>query len=182
MAKGRAKRSQSTIDFLTSYGIVIVVVAVTVALIFELGVFSPQFAPRYCNAAPSFSCAAFIMASNGTFTFLLSQSIGSSIRITAIGCSSEVNGTGVGPRYGNVQMIGASSYYPTNGFTPGTVLFSNMPAQFSVYCYDAPGNAPASGPLSSTFIGYVWLNYTYSGLPSTYRTDQQVISFSTSYT
>ncbi|MCL4378980.1 MAG: hypothetical protein M1160_01485 [Candidatus Marsarchaeota archaeon] len=181
MTSWRAKRSQATIDFLTSYGIVIVVVAITVALIFELGVFSPQFAPTYCNAAPSFSCSAFIMASNGTFTFLLSQSIGSSIRITAIGCSSEINGTGVGPRYGNVQMIGASNYYPTS-FTPGTALFSNMPKQFSVYCYDAPGSSPASGSLGSTFTGYVWLNYTYSGLPSTYRTNQQVISFSTTYT
>lgn len=175
-------RSQATIDFLTSYGIVIVVVAVVAALIFQFGIFNPQFAPAYCTPAPSFSCSAYAMFTNGTFTFVLTQSIGSSLTITGIGCSSEVNGTGTGPRYGNVQLTGASQYYPANGFTTGTVLFSNTAKQFSVYCYSAPGSAHATGPLGSTFIGYIWMNYSYSGLPSGYPTMQQVIAFSTTYT
>ncbi len=166
-------RSQATIDFLTSYGIVIAVVAITVAIIFQLGVFSPQFAPQYCNPAPSFSCSSFAMFTNGNFTFLLTQSIGASIKITGIGCSSEVNGTGVGPRYGNVKMTGNAPY---------PILFSNAPKQFTVFCYDAPGSTPATGALGSTFIGYVWLNYTYSGLPNSYQTTQQVLAFSTTYT
>ena len=162
-------RSQATIDFLASYGIVIVVVAITVSIIFQFGVFSPQFAPTYCNPAPTFSCSAFAIFTNGTFTFMLTQSIGSSIAITGIGCSSEVNGTGLGPRYG--------------GFATGSnVLFTNSPKQFSIYCYDAPGSVPATGPLGTAFTGYVWLKYTYSGLPSGYQTTQQAIAFSAPYT
>lgn len=174
-------RSQATIDFLTSYGIVIAVVTITLVIIFQLGVFSPQFAPKYCNPAAAFSCPAFALFTNGTFTFLLAQSIGASIKITGIGCSSEVNGTGAGPRYGNVQMTNATLYYPAPGFT-NTVLFTNAPKQFTIYCYDAPGSTPATGSLGRTFVGYVWLNYTYSGLPNSYQTTQQVLAFSTTYT
>lgn len=175
-------RSQAAIDFLTSYGVVILAVSVTLLVIFSFGVFNPQFAPVYCNAAASFSCTAFAMFTNGTLTFTITQTIGTSIKITGIGCSTQVNGTGVGPEFGNVNLIGATQYYPSGGFTSGTTLFTNTAGQFSVYCYSAPGSTPAKGALGRTILGYVWFNYTYSGLPANYPTAQQVFSFSTTYT
>ncbi len=175
-------RAQSAIDFITSYGIVILVLSVTIYVILQLGVFNPQIAPNYCNAVPSFSCSAYVIYPNGTFSFLLGQTIGGSISITGMGCASEINGTGNGPEFGNVQLIGAPQYYPTNGFAKGTILLSNSPQQFSVYCYNGGSGQPAKAPLGSGFVGYLWLNYTYSGLPSSYITKQQVLSFSTSYT
>ena len=181
----KRQRSQSAIDFLASYGIVLLVTSLAIYLIFQLGVFSPQLAPEYCDPSASFSCTGYAMLTNGIFTFELSQNIGGSISITAMGCSSEVNGTGIGPRYGNVKLL-STSYYPgqapANGFVSGTVLFSNTAKKFSIYCYDASGSTPATGSLGNTFIGYVWLNYTYSGLPAGYPTAQQVLAFSTTYT
>lgn len=175
------QRSQAAIDFITSYGVVLLVVAVTIYLIFQFGVFSPQFAPEYCNPAASFSCTGYAMLTNGIFTFELSQNIGGAISITAMACSSEINGTGIGPRYGNVNLLGTASY-PTNGFATNTIMFSNTAKEFSIYCYDMPGATAATGSLGNTFIGYVWLNYTYSGLPANYPTVQQVLEFSTTYT
>ena len=175
-------RAQSAIDFITSYGIVILVLSVTIYVILQLGVFNSQIAPNYCNAAPSFSCSAYIIYPNGTLTFLLGQTLGGSISITGIGCSSVINGTGNGPAFGNVQLTGSNTFYPTNGFAKGTILRSNSPQEFSIYCYNSGSGIPAKAPLGSGFIGYLWLNYTYSGLPSNYITKQQVLSFSTSYT
>ncbi|HUC38922.1 MAG TPA: hypothetical protein VL944_02215 [Candidatus Acidoferrum sp.] len=175
-------RSQAAIDFMTSYGIVILVIMVVIYLILQFGVFSPQVAPDYCTPAPSFSCTGFALFPNGTFDFELSQSLGGSIDITGISCSSEINSTGSGPRYGNIAISGAPQYYPTNGFSANTVLFSNTERQFSVYCYGAPGSTPSKGILGGTYIGYVWLNYTYLGLPGNYPNVQQVVSFSTKYT
>ena len=175
------QRSQAAIDFMTSYGVVLLVVTITIFLIFQLGVFSPQFTPDYCNAASSFSCTGYVLLTNGILTFELTQNIGGSITITGMACSSEVNGTGIGPRYGNVNLLGTAAY-PTNGFTKGTVLFSNTAKEFSIYCYNMPGSTAATGTLGNAFTGYVWLNYTYSGLPANYPTTQQVIAFSTTYT
>ncbi len=182
MAAFGRPRAQTAIDFITSYGVAVLVLSVTIYIILQLGVFNPQIAPSYCNTAPSFSCAAYVMYPNGTFTFLLGQTIGGSIIISGIGCSSEINGTGVGPEFGNVGLVGTSMYYPTNGFTKGTVLLSNLPQQFSVNCYNSGSGLPATASLGSSFAGFLWLNYTYSGLPSTYQTVQQVLTFSTSYT
>jgi hypothetical protein len=173
---------QSSIDFITSYGVVLLVASVTIYLILQLGVFNPQLAPSYCNPAVSFSCTGYVLYTNGTFTFELTQTIGGAINITGMGCSTEINGTGIGPRYGNVNLVGAPQYYPTNGFARNTILLSNTARQFSVYCYNKPGSTPATGTLGTAFIGYVWMNYTYSGLPASYPTAQQVLAFSTTYT
>lgn len=178
------RRAQTALDFVTSYAIIILAVTITIYAVLQLGVFNPTLAPSYCNAAPGFSCTAYSIYTNGTFAFVLTQSLGGTINITAIGCSSQLNGTGSGPAFGNVHMtnVNPSIYYPSNGFSAGTLLLSNRPKEMSVYCFSSPGTTPSKGSLGSTFIGYLFLNYTYSELPSSYHTIQQVLSFSASYT
>ena len=175
-------RAQTAVDFLTSYGIVIMVIAIAIYVILQLGIFSPQFAPNYCTPAPSFSCSAYVLYPNGTLTILLGQTIGGTITLGGMACSSAINGTGTGPQFGNVNVVGSSQFYLSGGFTKGDTLLSNAPRRLSVYCYDSGSGAPAKGSLGSNFVGYVWLNYTYSGLPGSYDQIQQVISFSVAYT
>ncbi len=177
----RNRRAQFALDFMVSYGMVILAIAIALFIIYELGAFNPQLSPGYCNAAPSFSCGGLALSTNGVFTVLISQSLGGAITITGAACSTEVNGTGTGPKYGNVDIIGANAYYPSGGFTPKTVLTSTTSKKISLYCYSSSSNLPAKGSLGSTFVGYLWLNYTYTGLPSNYPIMQQVITFSTDY-
>jgi hypothetical protein len=182
--KKSGRNAQTALDFIISYAVIILVVTIAIYAVLQLGVFSPAIAPSYCNAAPGFSCTAYSMYTNGTFAFVLTQSLGGTIKITSLGCSSQLNGTSGGPAFGNVQMTNQnpSINYPTNGFSTGTLLLSNRPMEMSVYCFSSPGNIPAKGSLGSTFTGYLFMNYTYSGLPSSYHTIQQVLSFSVSYT
>ncbi|MCL4389464.1 MAG: hypothetical protein M1528_02160 [Candidatus Marsarchaeota archaeon] len=175
----RSVKAQSALDFLTSYAVIILVVTVAVYAVLELGIFNPKLAPSYCNAAPGFTCAAYSIYTNGTMVFVLSQSIGGTINLTAVACSTQLNGNGSGPKYGNVNMSGTS---PPAGVTKGTLLLSNAPQQFSVYCYSGPSNTLAAGSLGSNFIGYIFINYTYSGLPHTYYQIQPVVSLSAPYT
>lgn len=182
--KKSGRNAQTALDFIISYAVIILVVTIAIYAVLQLGVFSPAIAPSYCNAAPGFSCTAYSMYTNGTFAFVLTQSLGGTIKITSLGCSSQLNGTSGGPAFGNVQMTNQnpSINYPTNGFSTGALLLSNRPMEMSVYCFSSPGNIPAKGSLGSTFTGYLFMNYTYSGLPSSYHTIQQVLSFSVSYT
>lgn len=174
-------RAQFALDFMISYGLVIITVAIAIYVIYELGVFNPQVAPSYCNAAPSLTCSSFAITTNGILTFLMSQSLGSSITITGIACSTQINSTGNGPKYGNVNLLGSASFYPTNGFTKGAVLTDTQPQVFSVYCYGSSAGIPINGLLGTNFVGYVWINYTYSGLPSSYAVVQQALTISTPF-
>ncbi len=179
IAKG--PKAQAAIDFMTSYGVVILVIAVALTIILGLNALNIQPGPSYCNTTQSFSCGGYVITTNGVFTFTLSQSVGGYINVTGIACSTAINSTGNAPRYGNIGVTGASKYYPTNGFTKGTILFGNALKKFSIYCY-GPTNVPANGILGNQFIGYVWMNYTNPQLPAGYSVVQQALTFSTEYT
>ena len=177
-------KSQAAIDFMVSYGMALVVVTVTFYVALHLTLFNQQLSPSYCTAAPSFSCAAFALNKSGSFAIALYQVTGGTININAAACSSAVNAIGDAPEYGNVNVITptyAPQYYPTNSNLLSTLSIpsSSTSAVMRVNCVNEKGIA--MGSVGSTFTGYLWLNYTYTLLPSSNSVIQRVISFSTKY-
>ncbi len=176
-------KAQAALDFMSAYGLVFIVLAIISYVIFHFMFANQALAPTYCNAAPSFSCVAFALNRTGSFTVLLSQATGGTIIINAAACSASVNAIGDWPQYGNINLVkytAAPQFYPVNSNlqTPLT-LYSSSQVAFSANCFGA--NGYAKGSPGTTMTGYLWLNYTYSNLPSTTNTIQRIIQFSAKF-
>ncbi len=177
------QRAQSAIDFLTSYGIAILVIAVAIYVVLQLGVFNYKLAPDYCDPSPGIRCVSVAMQGNGTVILLISQSTGGALNLSGAACSALPNSAASGPKYGNVNVLPyatAPSYYPTNALGKGVELYPGQPLPLTVYCYGPGGRS--TGKIGNPYSGFVWLNYTYSGLPDTTHSVQEALSFSTKFT
>lgn len=176
-------KAQAATDFMVSYGMAFVVIAVTLYIVFHLAFFNQRLAPTYCTASPSFSCTAYTLNKTGAFIVVLSQAAGGTVNINAAACSSSVNAIGDAPAYGNVNVITytyGSKYYPSNSNLQSTLSIpSGSLAMFKANCYNEKGIA--TGQAGSAFTGYLWINYTYSLLPSANSVVQRVISFSAKF-
>ena len=161
----KAKRGQAAIDFLSSYGIAIVIVTIAIAVIYKTSILSPSLVASSCAAASGFSCDAYaINGITGVLTVTLSQGTGGPITINGAACSSLVSGPGSGPQFGNLAMNSNALYYPS-GAPSANTIYSDAGATLQLYCYSSSG--VAKSPLGSSFIGYLWLNYTVPGYGST---------------
>ena len=115
---------------------------------------------------------------------MLAQATGGTINIHGAACSSAMNSTKDAPAFGNADVTPYAAnaiYYPQNSGLQDTLrMYSSNQEMFSVYCYDNGGIA--HGAVGDSFTGYMWLNYTYSNLPSSSSTIQRIIIFSAKYT
>ncbi len=159
------KRAQAAIDFMTSYGVALLIIAIALYVIYSVGFLGPNVSTNTCTPEPGFSCGFFLLNTTGALTMRLSQATGGMIIIHGAACSSAINTTGSNPEYGNVHVTNASAYYPssTNTITLGKGInfYSGSTQTINVTCYGSSG--VASGTLGSSFFGYVWLNYTVPG-------------------
>ncbi len=174
--------SQSAVDFLVSYGFAIIIMSVAVYVALQLSIFQPQLVPVYCDAASDFTCKAFLLSSNGILYMTLSQSTGSQLNITGAACSGSVSSTGNGPAYGNANIVGYSagpSFYPDNSLVHGVQMYTDSASLVRVYCFNSGGIA--SGTAGGVFTGYLWLNYTSSGLPNSMHSVQNIVHFTAKY-
>jgi uncharacterized protein (UPF0333 family) len=185
----KRKRAQASIDLLVSYGIAILLISIALFVLLQLGIFNSRLAPTYCNAAPSFSCAAVaVSAKSGVMTLIFSQSTGATIYINGISCSTQQSVNSSGPKYGNINVlpyqagpINTIGYYPGNQLQNGLVMYPSNQTRVFVNCY-SNSHSPAKGQLGNSFTGFVWINYTISNLPANYYNVQQIASVSTKYT
>jgi hypothetical protein len=171
-------RQQAAVDFMVSYGIAMLVIAIAVYVIIRLGVFGSGLAQPQCVGAPSFSCGDFAFASNGLLTIVLTQAVGGTMNMTGIACSTGVNVTGNQPQYGNIKVTSYTAtpqYYPNNELANGLILYSDSSVAIMVNCY-GPGGVSTMN-LGTVYTGYIWINYTFSGLPPTYHTIERVAQF-----
>ncbi len=134
-------RAQSAIEYLTTYGWAILIIAVVLAAMFALGLFSPSsYVNNECIFPAEFSCLNSQIYSNGTLTINVEQSTSSPINVTAIGCNDQ----------GTLTDMQAYT-------TPLNVqIGSNV--TMSVQCY---ANSTAySGSVGGVYKGDIILNYT----------------------
>lgn len=181
----RSIRSQAAIDFLTSYGFAILVIGIAVYAVLQLGIFNYSAAPQYCYSQSPFSCIAYSVNTIGAMAIVLSQSSGGVMTVNGIACSGTPNTSITGPFFGNVRVqsqASAPSYYPgANTLGAGITMLPGAQYVFYVNCYSSRFG-PAHASIGSTFTGYVWVRYSFSGLPSTYNNIVRAASFSTKYT
>lgn len=170
---------QAAVDFMVSYGIALLMLSVAMYVILSLGIFGGSLAPSSCYSSPAFACDDAAFNYNGVLTIVLTQNVGGTINITAAACSGAINATGNAPQFGNTKVQSNSivpQYYPTNELAYGLNVYSGAPFQLLVYCYTNGGIAQQN--LGTVFTGYLWLNYTYIGLPTTVHTVNRVVEFS----
>jgi hypothetical protein len=179
---GKFARGQAAIDFMTSYGIALLVIAIALYVIFQLGIFNYSVAPQYCYSTSALACASYAINSNGELTLLISQSSGGALVINGAACSTAQNAIDTGPRYGNTYVVPPPNpnFYPSSETKGGITVYPGSTVQIQLYCWGAGG--PSKSQVGQLFNGYVWLNYTYSGLPSNSYTVQQALSLSVRYT
>ncbi len=180
MLRGKKLRQQAAVDVLVSYGVAILLVAISIYVVSSLGVFGNSLAQPSCNTAASFSCGAFVFNANGLLTVTLTQALSSSVNVIGMACSVGINVTGDAPAYGNVKTLGyatASAYYPNNEFQGGVQMYGDQPQTLQVNCYGAGGVSIQN--LGKPYSGYVWLNYTTIGLPIKYYTIERAMQFTT---
>ncbi|MCL5430323.1 MAG: hypothetical protein M1504_02490 [Candidatus Marsarchaeota archaeon] len=178
VTKYRRMRSQAAIDFITSYGIVIIFIVIALYVALQLGVFNPNIVQPSCTSAPSFTCIGVIYTVNGIAEITMSQETGGPLYISGVGCATTANTIGNYPQYGNAELQSnsiAPAYYPDNSLASGLVMSSGSAVYLDTYCFDGSGVAITNRGAAMT--GYLWINYTYNSIPSTYRIRQQVIQF-----
>jgi hypothetical protein len=168
---------------MVSYGFAILVIAVVLLAVAQLGVFNPLLAPTYCDSIPSFSCAAASIRANSLLTIVLSQATGATMNVVGAACSSVANSVGTGPMYGNINVgysAGtASQYYADTSLASGALLYTGNSIALNIYCYG--GSGKATGPLGNPFTGDVWLNFTVTSLPNSANNIVQVVTFTSRY-
>jgi len=138
-------KAQSAIEYLTTYGWAILIMAVVLGALYSLGLFSPgTFAGQECLLPAGLSCTNFYLAPNGLLTLNLLQVTQSPINVTAIGCTSNQTTT-------NMQ----TPYNP-----PSNQIYMPIGSNytFTLYCYS--GNSIYTGKPGSLYNGYLIINYT----------------------
>ena len=84
------KKAQSAMEFLMTYGWAILIMLVVIAILFMLGVFTPETAaPNACVLPQGFSCYGYAIGEGGTFALDVGQATGGDIVITRVGCSAK---------------------------------------------------------------------------------------------
>lgn len=183
MATQRNRKQQAAMDFMVSYGIAIVIIAVAMYVVLRLGVFSGTVAQPTCISAPSFSCGDLAYSANGVVTFVMTQAVGGAINITGAACSSAINVTGNGPQYGNVHLLSntiAPQFYTNNALTNGIVVYSGSSIALNLPCYS--GSGVGTTGIGNPVNGYIWINYTFGNLPPTVHTVQRILQFTSKAT
>ena len=150
-----AALAQAAMEYLITYGWAILVIAVALAALFELGVFDVQnFEPQACIGQTGFVCQNPIYTSNGLSVTLgqINQQdyYGDWVFITSEGALLGPNGVPVNFTKINAVQAGFGS---ASVLAPGqTITVTIPPSKF--------GPALIPDPTVGThFAGYVWLGY-----------------------
>ncbi len=142
-------RLQSAIEYLTTYGWALIIIAIVLAVFYSLNIFNlSAYEQSSCILQSGFSCQSppFLYA-NGLMELHLLQTSTSPILVTSLGCTTNSS-------LSNVVM--QAPYNP-----PTNTVFMPIDSNYTFYveCYGT-NNQPLSGSIGSTFSGTIVINYT----------------------
>lgn len=139
-------KSQSAVEYLTTYGWAIVIIGIVLAALYNLGVFNPgSFVSTQCVFPAEFGCLSAVLYSiNSTIFFNLQNGQTSNINVTAIGCNNQ----------GTISNMQSPLNPPSNQITLG--IGGNY--TFNALCY-SNSTALSISP-GTIFKGYLIVNYT----------------------
>lgn len=144
-------KAQSSIEYITTYGWVVLILAIILATLYALGLFTPStFVSSVCILPSGFGCLGAYLTSAGNFIVNLQQSTTSPINVTALGCNSNASAT-------NMKVYAPPIYIPIGSNFTGTVP-----------CY-GDNSIVFSGSIGTIYRGYIVMNYTdlQTGFPHT---------------
>ncbi len=135
-------------EYLATYGWVILIIGVVAALLVALGVFNPSaYVSNSCILPAQFRCTYSFLSTSGILSISMQQNTGDPINVTALYCSSR-------------QSIPSNALAITKQY-----LGTGGNATFSVPCY-INSSTRFSGAIGTVYHGFLIINYT--DIPSSF--------------
>ena len=132
-------KAQSAIEYLTTYGWAILIIAIMMGVLVSSGILN-QKPPQLCAINNNFICNRVSINTTGIISMNITQLTGTTINITGIGCASNLN------------------YTHTKKFVPQINMNTGTNITESISCY--LNNTIFSGKVGSVYSGYLIINYT----------------------
>ena len=142
--------AQSAMEYLTTYGWVILIIAIVLLALFELGIFN-QGGTNSCVAQPGFVCTNPVYGTNA-IQFTFGQNSGRYYySVNAFVASQGENVSGDGLPY-NATVAPGDWAIVGNVLASGETLTVTFPS-------GSGGQIPSNPPIGAQFSGYVWISY-----------------------
>jgi len=170
-----AKKAQSAMEYLMTYGWAILIISIVLASLFNLGVFGGStFIGTACIAGSGFYCQSPVLYTNGNLSFTFGQNIGQTLYDTGLACVSSTSVSGLpnpanalvelsgSPTVGSATPQTASPAASPGSYTPLTVSTGQIVSVSGLKCFGTTG-APLNGiSIGTQLSGSVYMNYTLS--------------------
>ncbi len=153
----KKRSAQSAMEYLMTYGWAILIIAVVLAALFELGVFNgSNLGPQACIAQAGFVCENPIYTTQG-IGFTLGQTKGSTyygnwVFVTAQG--EPLNQQGIPQNFTVANAVPLGTTQNGHALQSGQTMFVVFPN-----IHFQQGQIPYNAPVGTQFAGYVWLGY-----------------------
>jgi hypothetical protein len=151
MSSGRTQkedeRGQSAMEYLITYGWAILITAIILSMLFQLGVFQNPILSFVCLGSPGFLCQSEEMSSSGAVTVTFGYSGSVPITITGLGC--------------NVTS-------PPKGPSIETQSFVVQPQQTVTLVFQCPITSTTIGSTSGVYLWFFYNTPTATGLEQQY--------------
>lgn len=154
-------RLQAAMEFLMTYGWAILIVAIVLGTIFQLGIFSAgSLTGSSCVPIPGYLCQNPTLVTTGLLTFTFGETLGFQLNNLQVACTATSNSIGFpNPITAFYSTTTSGTLLPPsstgNSIGSGqTLIISSLP------CYTSTGVQLGSSPIGTTFTGYIWVNYT----------------------
>ncbi len=137
-----SQKAQSAMEYLMTYGWSILVIAVVIGVLFELGVFNSggNALPNACIPQSGYMCSNPQLSSTGNLLITFGQAYGSVITVTGTGCSG-------------------STAQPST-FSSTDLSFASGAENSLVFSCPTTSNA-----MGTEFHGTLWIEYTKNNVP-----------------
>ena len=86
----RMRKGQTAMEYLMTYGWAILIIMVVLAVLFYLGVLSPQV-PSQCTFPAGITCVTYKLMTNGTLRLDIGQGTGHTIEIHGVVCTQKTD-------------------------------------------------------------------------------------------
>lgn len=158
--KSRLLKAQSAMEYLMTYGWAILIIAVVLSVLFQLGIFSSaSLTGTSCIGMSGYLCKSPTLTAAGYMTFTVGQNTGVPLYNVELACASTSDSTGQpypNSAYNSITSGGLAIPASTTGNTIAngqTLTISQLP------CYSPTGTL-SSGSIGASFSGYIWIQYT----------------------
>ena len=171
---------QSSMEYLITWGWAIVILVVSLAILYSLGVFNSNTSlATTCIPTSGFFCQKPILTTNGNLSFLLGQNLGVNFYNVAIACAAS-QGYGSLPNPRSAIVLFFANGLATNVISSGvnslgagglSLANTQIVSINSLTCFGITANALRNQPIGAQFSGAIYINYTASPAPPSAATN-----------